>query len=69
MSDNTATYSKSFCERATDKALCVRIQGKTYWVPQSVIHDDSEVFEVGHRGKLVVQQWWAVKNKIDELAD
>jgi hypothetical protein len=33
--------------------------GKQCWVPQSQIHDDSEVFEVGHKGKLVIPRWLA----------
>lgn len=29
------------------------------WVPRSVIHDDSEVFEKGDTGTLVLKTWWA----------
>ena len=31
------------------------------WIPRSVIHDDSEVFDAFNnaRGKLVVQRWFA----------
>lgn len=32
-----------------------------FWVPKSVIHDDSEVYEKGGEGKLVVKTWWAQK--------
>lgn len=32
------------------------------WVPKSVIHDDSEIWEGGQEtGDLVVQDWWAEK--------
>lgn len=34
-----------------------------FWVPQSVIHDDSEVFKKGDEGKLVVMMSWAEKEK------
>lgn len=34
---------------------------KEFWVPKSVIHDDSEVFEKGHKGRLVVEGWFARK--------
>lgn len=32
-----------------------------FYVPKSVIHDDSEVYAKGHEGKLVVKNWWANK--------
>ena len=31
------------------------------WWPKSVIHDDSEVYDLGHEGRLVVKHWAAVK--------
>jgi hypothetical protein len=47
---------------ATDLALLIAFdvddQG---WVPQSQISDDSEVYEKGHVGTLVVSYWWAEK--------
>ena len=52
------------CTRETAKALLVEgecLPGKSIWVPKSVIHDDSEVYELGHEGKLVVQEWFAEK--------
>jgi hypothetical protein len=30
-----------------------------FWVPQSVIHDDSEVHSRGTEGKLIVMHWFA----------
>ena len=30
-------------------------------VPVSALHDDSEVYEVEHKGKLVVKRWFASK--------
>lgn len=29
------------------------------WIPQSVIHDDSEVYASGQVGNVVVETWWA----------
>jgi len=50
----------------TEKAL--RVLGvhakdphKHEWIPRSVIHDDSEVFDEGHEGTLVVKLWFAEK--------
>jgi hypothetical protein len=34
--------------------------------PFSVIHDDSEVFEPGQVGKVVVQEWWADKQGLSD---
>lgn len=49
----------------TGRAIQVRLGGPNgirKWVPHSVIHDDSEVYEKGHKGKLVLKYWWAEKN-------
>jgi hypothetical protein len=50
--------------RETEKALLIRIDDKEIWVPKSVIHDDSEVFDMGDNceGTVVVHRWWAEKN-------
>lgn len=50
----------------TDKALLCEIDGEEKWVPLSVIHDDSEVYdaEKNAEGTLVVEEWWARKNGI-----
>lgn len=50
------------CIRATDRAVLVRIGDKEIWIPQSVVHDDSEVFKEGDEGKIVTKQWWAERN-------
>lgn len=43
----------------TGSALLCRIDGSDVWIPKSQIDDDSEVFEKGHEGKLVVSEWIA----------
>lgn len=67
------TYRDVHCARATPKALhctftVTRRSGEsaqvTAWVPQSQVHEDSEVYDAGHTGKLVVTGWFA-----DKLAD
>lgn len=50
------------CLRASDKAIYVRIATRSFWIPQSVVHDDSDVWRVGDKGKIVVAAWWAEKN-------
>ena len=48
---------------ATAKALLVRVPdlGEDLWIPQSVIDDESEIFDVDHKGELVIKEWWARK--------
>jgi len=49
--------------RGTELALLVELEtGETVWIPKSVIHDDSEVYdEDSAEGEVVVQEWWAKK--------
>lgn len=51
-------------KRATDKALQIELEtGETVWIPKSMIHDDSEVYDEdkNNEGEVVVQTWWAEK--------
>ena len=61
MGTNTADFENVEALRDTKKALLCKIDGQELWVPKSQIHDDSEVWEVGHEGKLVVTEWWAMQ--------
>jgi hypothetical protein len=48
--------------RETEKALLVSLEsGEEKWLPKSQIHDDSEVWEVGQSGDVVVKKWFAEK--------
>jgi hypothetical protein len=38
---------------------------RVFFVPYSVVHDDSEVFKQGDVGKLVIQTWWAEQNGLE----
>jgi len=50
------------CIAETDHAILVRLQdGDEQWFPKSVVHDDSEVFEKGQTGEIVVSGWFAEK--------
>ena len=48
---------------STEKALRVRCAHGETWIPRSVVHDDSEVYDALNNatGKLVVEQWFARK--------
>jgi len=62
-SDNQqpVTFEGVRCIRTTpDACLCV-VDGVERWVPQSLIHDDSEVYRKGDEGKLVIAAWFAAK--------
>jgi hypothetical protein len=45
--------------RETDAALLVEYEGDEQWIPKKLIHDDSEVYEEGHTGTLVIPEWKA----------
>jgi len=54
-------------KRETDKALLCVIEGQPgeFWIPKSQIHDDSEVYEEGGEGTLVIPRWLAEEKGID----
>jgi hypothetical protein len=50
--------------KATDKALEIELTdlGETRWIPRSILHANSEVYDDENReGEVVVQQWWALQ--------
>lgn len=63
--DDVREYVVERVAQETDKAILVVLAetGDQRWVPKSVIHDDSEVFDRAHAdGRLIVQAWFAIKN-------
>lgn len=67
MSNDPFKLGKAKGIRSTAKALLVEIEDDPEekperWIPLSVIHDDSECYEDGTEGELVVHLWWAEKN-------
>lgn len=59
-------FKHAKCLRESPRAMLVRIDGKERWVPKSVVHDDSEVFDAKENaaGKLVLVGWWARENDL-----
>ena len=57
----TVSFEDCRVVRETDEALLVVIEGEETWVPKSIVHDDSEVFDDGDNseGTLVLHEWWA----------
>lgn len=57
----TVSYEDVECIHETDDAILVVIEGDEYWIPQSQIDDDSEVWKNGDEGTLVITEWIAEK--------
>ena len=58
------TIKQATVTKETPKAILVDSVDldKPLWVPKSVIHDDSEVWDAHNAtGELAVQAWWAEK--------
>lgn len=63
--DEKTSLGNGQAKRASDKALLVELDtGDSVWIPKSQLHDDSEVYEEGHEGEVVVNAWWAEKNDL-----
>jgi len=54
-----AEFEDAECIKETDKAILVTIDGDEYWIPSSLVSDDSEVWKEGDTGTLVIPQWLA----------
>ena len=55
MSGETFKVEKAKCIRATPKAILVEAPGwpQAVWVPQSQVHDDSEIWKEGDTVEMV----------------
>ena len=65
MSDDRVRIANVEALHATANALLVRIDDEEYWIPQSQIHADSEVWKIGHTGTLVITRWFADKEGLE----
>jgi hypothetical protein len=47
----------------TGKAILINAPefDEPQWVPQSQVHDDSDIYQEGEEGDLAVKTWWAEK--------
>lgn len=61
MSAGQVEFDGAVAIRESDKALLVSVDGQNVWIPKSHITDDSEVYKVGHSGKLVITEWIATE--------
>jgi hypothetical protein len=51
------------------RALLVYLGGKEHWIPKSQIHDDSEVYERGQHGAMIITKWIAKERGLWEGDD
>jgi hypothetical protein len=59
MSDGVS-LGNGLCRLEGHGAILVDLdEGEALWIPQSVVHDDSEVYGYRHEGNVVVELWWA----------
>ncbi len=57
-----AEFEKCYCDRETEKAVHIIFDdGSKAWIPKSCVDDDSEVYKEGDEGKLVLPEWFALK--------
>ena len=47
----------------SESALAIRvdIDGELVWIPQSQVDDESEIWQTGDEGRLVVSEWIATE--------
>lgn len=55
------------CIKDTGKAILVEAPefDEPQWIPQSQVHEDSEVYGEGDEGCLIITDWWAAKQGWD----
>lgn len=59
-SEDAADFKVLSVVAVSTQAIKVELDtGDLKWVPRSVIHDDSEVYERGHSGTMLLKLWWA----------
>jgi hypothetical protein len=63
----TIEYEGCKIVHATHEAILVLIpevdEEEPQWVPQSQVHDDSEIWRKGDAGTLTITQWWAERQE------
>lgn len=62
-SDVNLGYAELVNETTLAILVKTEAEDEEFWVPKSVISDDSEVYSTkSGEGDLIVHRWWAVKN-------
>jgi hypothetical protein len=64
--DEYETFPNVKCVAETSKAIKAELEdGAQHWIPKSMLSDDSEVYEEGTDGKLIVKSWFCEKEGIE----
>jgi len=63
--ENVTVVRETSPGKKDDGALYCKIDGNSYWIPKKLIHDDSEVYEEGTSGNLIIPEWFAEKEEIE----
>jgi hypothetical protein len=45
--------------KESEKALLIDFEGEEHWIPKSQVHDDSDVYEEGDLGTIIISRWIA----------
>jgi hypothetical protein len=63
MSNDKVEFEGASCISQSNKAIRVRLADRVtpIWIPRSLVDDDSEVYERGHTGTLVLPEWWCIQ--------
>ena len=64
MKEGTVSFADVSCTAATEMAIQCKIDGEKVWIPQSQVDEDSEVWELGHRGTLIITEWIAKEKEL-----
>lgn len=64
----SVTIDDAVCkkEAPSGKAILVEIDGTDYWIPNSQVLDDSEVWQEGQSGRLVITDYIADEKGLDD---
>jgi len=59
MDRNSVEFSDVKAIAETEVALLCEVDGEEVWLPKSQVQDESEVWQKGDEGTLVVSEWIA----------
>ena len=58
-------FDNCVVRKDSDQAIYVELDsGELHWIPKSLVHDNSEVYEMGTDGVLIIPEWLAVKKEM-----
>lgn len=58
-------FDNCVVRKESDNALQVEMDtGEVAWIPKSQIHDNSEVYELGTDGVLIIPEWLAIAKEL-----